>query len=189
MPLRNTPVQWGGAARALHWLMALLIIGTSIFVLHVNGSMPWFKSSPLTFITYIHWHKAAGLIALLLVLVRIGWRRRNVVPVTAPLAPFEALWSHRAHIGLYALMLLVPITGWLASSAFGSSTKFFGLFTVPGIIPKYKPLVAPTYWAHFALAWALLSLVIVPIIAAFWHHDRKRDNVLMGMLKGRPRPE
>jgi cytochrome b561 len=184
---RNTAVQWGGVARALHWLMALLIIGTSIFVLHVNDSMPWFQSTPLVFITYIHWHKAFGLLALVLVLVRLAWRKSGVVPQTAPLTPFEQLWSHRAHIGLYALMLAVPITGWLASSAFGSSTKVFGLFTVPGIIAKSKPLVAPTYWAHFGLAWALLALVVVHIIAAFWHHDRRRDNVLMGMWKGRPR--
>ncbi len=186
MPARNTPVQWGGVARALHWLMAALIIGTSIFVLHVNDSMPWFKSTPLIFITYIHWHKAFGLIALVLVLVRLVWRRSNIVPQTAPLTLTEKIWSHRAHIALYGLMLAVPVTGWLASSAFGSGTKFFGLFTVPGIIAKSKPLVAPTYWAHFGLAWALLALVSVHIIAAFWHHDRRRDNVLTGMWKGRP---
>lgn len=185
MALRNTTTRWGLGAKLFHWSLALIIIGTSVFMLHVNDSMPWFASSPLTFITYVHWHKAFGLLALLLVILRLLWRRTNPVPQTAPLTLREKLWSHRVHIALYTLMLIVPVSGWLASSAFGSATKVFGLFTIPGIIPKTKPLVAPTYWAHFGLAWLLLTVVSAHIIAAFWHHDRRKDNVLKAMWFGR----
>ena len=184
MALRNTNTHWGSVTKLLHWTLAALIIGTSIFVLHINDSMPWFKSTPLTFITYIHWHKAVGLIALSLIAFRIAWRLTNTVPKTAPLTDFEHKASHHTHIGLYILMVVVPVSGWIASSAFGSPTKFFGLFTIPGIIPKSKALVGPAYWAHFGAVWLLLAVVSFHIIAAFYHHHRRRDRVLKAMLPG-----
>ncbi len=187
MALRNTATSWGTGAKLFHWTIALLIIGASIFVLHVNGSMPWFKSGPAIFIKYIHWHKAVGLIILTLVVARLIWKWRNPKPVTAPLTPFEEKASRLTHGALYAMMFAVPLTGWIASSAFGSPTKFFGLFTIPGIIPKTKALVGPAYWAHFGLAWLLLALVSVHLVAAFWHHDRRKDNVLRAMWFGKGR--
>lgn len=185
----NGAVHWGSMAKLLHWTIALIIIGAAIFVLHVNDSTPWFKSSPTIFITYIHWHKAAGLIALALILLRLWWRRRQPVPQTAPLTPTEKRWSHRVHIGLYALMLGVPITGYLASSFFGSGTNFFGLFTLPSVLPKWKTGVAIGYWTHFVLAWSLLILVAGHAAAALYHHFVKRDRTLVAMLPGRSAAE
>jgi cytochrome b561 len=185
MPVRNTATQWGLVQKLFHWTIALLIIGTSIFILHVNDSTPWFKSTPEIFITYIHWHKALGLIALALVLGRLGWRLYGrVVPVTTPLTPFESKASHLAHLGLYLLMFLVPLSGWISSSAFGSPTKFFGLFVIPGIIEKNKEIVPYAYWTHFVLVWMLLALVAIHVAAALWHHFRKKDTVLRGMWFG-----
>lgn len=184
MGWRNTATRWGTGAKLFHWTLALLILGTSIFVLHVNDSTPWFKSSPLVFITYIHWHKAFGLLALVLVLGRIVWRRLNPPPTTAPLTPFEHKAATLAHKALYVLMVLVPLTGWLSSSAFGSPTKVFGLFVIPGIIPKTKALVAPFYWSHFVLVWLLLAVVALHIAAALYHHFNKRDATLRAMWFG-----
>ena len=180
----NSDTRWGALAKALHWIIALLIIGTSIFILHVNDSTWWFKSSPVIFITYIHWHKAAGLIALALILVRLAWRRSQPVPKTAPLTPAEQSWSHRVHMALYALMLIVPLTGWLSSSFFGSGTKFWGLFEIPSPLPKSKTGVAIFYWAHFTLAWSLLVLVTGHAGMALYHHFIRRDAVLRAMLPG-----
>ena len=125
-----------------------------------------------------------GLTLLTLLLLRLGWKWINPKPKTAELTPFEEKASRWTHASLYTLMFVVPMTGWIASSAFGSPTKFFGLFVIPGIIEKSKPLVGPAYWAHFGLAWLLLAIVSLHVIAAFWHHDRKRDNVLRAMWFG-----
>jgi cytochrome b561 len=84
-------------------------------------------------------------------------------------------------------MVLVPLSGWIASSAFGSPTKFFGLFTIPGIVPKTKSLVWIGYWSHFVLVWVLLAAVSFHIFAAFWHHSRRKDRVLRAMWFGRER--
>lgn len=184
MAMRNSLTTWGTGAKLFHWTMAALIIGASLFILHVNDSMPWFKASPLIYITYIHWHKSVGLIALALAVGRLIWKLRNPRPKTADLTPFEEKASKATHHSLYALIFIVPLTGWIASSAFGSGTKFFGLFTIPGIIPKMKALVGPFYWIHFGLAWFLLALVCIHIFAAFYHHDRRKDNVLRAMWFG-----
>lgn len=186
MAARNTHRAWGWVTKLLHWAMAVLIIGTAILVLHVNDSTWWFKSSAPVFLEYIHWHKAFGLIALVLLLIRMVWRWRGgpapVLPDASSAEEKAALWAHRS---LYILMLVVPLSGWVASSAFGSPTKFWGLFTVPGIIPTNKPLVGPAYWTHFILSWTLLSLVGFHVVAAFWHHLVRKDGVLRGMWFGR----
>ncbi len=184
MALANTRSGWGSLTKLLHWTIALLILGTAIFVLHINGSTWWFTSGPAIYIKYIQWHKAAGLIALALILVRVFWRRSQVVPQTAPLTPFEKLWSHRVHIAIYGFMLAVPLSGWMASSFFGSPTKFWGLFTIPSPLPKWKTGVAIGYWAHFLLAWSLLILVGGHIAAALYHHFIRRDRTLVAMLPG-----
>ncbi|ANY21083.1 hypothetical protein A6F68_02589 [Tsuneonella dongtanensis] len=184
MPAGNTDKAWGSVAKTLHWVIAALIIFTSIFILHVNDSTWWFKSSPMVFITYIHWHKALGIIAFVLIVLRIVWRRRNPVPQTAPLTVREKLWSHRVHIAIYVLMIAVPVTGFLASSFFGSGTKFWGLFEIPSPLPKWKFGVAVGYWAHFVLAWTLLTLVAGHIGAALYHHFVRKDRTLIAMLPG-----
>ena len=186
--LHNDDRRWGSIAKTFHWTMALLIVASSVLVLHVNDSTPWYESTPAVYLVYIHWHKAAGLLLLVLVVARLLWRRRGVVPRTAPLTPAEAKWSHRAHAALYALMLGAPLTGWLASSFFGSPTKFFGLFTIPSIAPKWQPGVDVFYWVHFVLAWSLLMLVAGHAAAAVYHHVRRRHDVLRAMLPfGTPR--
>lgn len=189
MVARNTSTTWGGVAKALHWTIAGLILFTSAFILHVNDSTYWFKSSPAVFITYIHWHKALGIIAFVLIVGRIVWRRCNPVPQTAPLTLREKMWSHRVHIAIYTLMVAVPVTGFLASSFFGSSTKFWGLFEIPSPLPKWKLGVAVGYWAHFVLAWGLLTLVAGHVAAALYHHFIRKDRTLAAMLPGGSAPE
>jgi cytochrome b561 len=184
MALGNTPTSWGGVAKALHWVIAVLIIGTAALVLHINDSTWWFKSTPKIFIQYIHWHKALGLIALVLIVVRVLWRRRNTVPRTTLLTAREELWSHRVHIVIYVLMVAVPVVGWLASSFFGNGTKFWGLFELPSPLPKSKTGVAVFYWVHFSMAWTLLVLVAGHVAMALFHHFVRRNGVLRAMLPG-----
>lgn len=185
MPLRNSETRWGAVSKWLHWLIALLIISASIIVWHANDSTYWFKSSAPVFLKYIHWHKALGLIALVLIALRILWRRSNPPPEVAELTEFEQRWSKRVHWGLYALMAIVPVSGWLSSSFFGSPTHFWGLFTVPGIVPENKDMVPFFYWFHFAVAWVLMVLVAGHVGGALYHHFKRKDRVLVAMLPER----
>ena len=184
MVWKNTAHRWGSVHKWLHWIIAALIIGTSLIILHINGSTWWFESGDLIFIEYIHWHKTFGLMALALIIARIWWRRRNPVPVTADLTAFEKTWSHRTHLALYAVMIALPLTGWISSSLFGSSTNVFGLFTIPPITPKYEPPLAFFYWTHFVLAWTMIALVTLHVGAALYHGFVRKDGVLRAMLPG-----
>ena len=184
MPLENSETHWGAVSKWFHWLIALLIISASLVMWHANDSTFWFKSSVKIFLEWVHWHKALGLIAFVLILFRVWWRRRQPVPQTAPLTPAEKKWSHRVHIAIYALMVALPITGWLSSSLFGSNVNVFGLFTIPPITPENKPMVGLFYWTHFVLAWALTTLVVIHVGAALYHHFSRKDRVLRAMLPG-----
>jgi cytochrome b561 len=182
MPLRNTETEWGSVTKFFHWSLAIIIIGSSAFVLHINDSTPWFKSTAQIFVMNINWHKLLGILALILILARLLWRRKGPVPHAASLTPLErkaSAWMHRL---LYILMVLVPITGWLSSSAFGSPVRVFGLFNLPLIWPEDRTLLPFFYWSHFGLSWALLTLVVLHIGAALYHHFVRKDDVLRSML-------
>lgn len=183
MSLKNSVKAWGSVSKALHWVMAAIILFASIYVLIINDSMPGFKSTPILFITGMHLHKTLGLLALALIFLRALWvftQKRPALPET--MSRNEKIASKIAHYALYALMIAVPIFGWLSSSAFGSPTNVFGWFTVGGIWPKDRERLPFFYYSHKYLAWTLLVLVAVHIVAALWHHIVRKDGVLRSML-------
>lgn len=183
MSLRNSPKAWGSVSKTLHWAMAAIIIFASIYVLIINDSMPGFKSTPILFITGMHLHKTLGLLALALIVLRALWvftQKRPALPET--MSRHEKIASKLAHYALYALMIAVPVFGWLSSSAFGSPTNVFGWFTVGNIWPRDREILPFFYYSHKYLAWALIVLVAVHIVAALWHHILRKDNVLRSML-------
>lgn len=183
MSLRNSARAWGSVSKTLHWAMAGIILFASLYVLIINDSMPGFKSTPILFITGMHLHKTLGLLALVLIVLRAVWvftQKRPALPET--MSRHERIASKIAHYALYALMIAVPVFGWLSSSAFGSPTNVFGWFTVGGIWPKDRAALPFFYYSHKYLAWTLLVLVAVHILAALWHHIVRKDGVLRSML-------
>ena len=106
-------------ARWLHWLMALLIIG------NLAGGL-LHDIAPRTIMPI---HKATGMLILTLTLLRFGWRLLNrPPPYPDSMANWERWASTLAHNALYALMILVPVTGWMMSSTGDWPLSFFGLF-------------------------------------------------------------
>lgn len=176
-----TPHKYPAALRALHWLIALLILGLIAVGWYMAG-LP--DDAPGKFAFY-PWHKSFGVLILLLVTLRLTIRWRSLIPeLPAALSRFEAgaaRWSHRL---LYLLMFLVPLSGYTMSSAGGHPINFFGL-EFAGLIPKNKPLAEFAHEAHEILAFTLLGLVLVHAAAAIKHRvvDRARGgDVLERML-------
>jgi cytochrome b561 len=101
-------------------------------------------------------------------------------------------WQRRAatasHVLLYALMLAIPLSGWLYSSATGVSVVYLGLVPLPDLVPKDKPLAAVLKGVHVGLNSALVLLVIIHAGAALKHHFIERDGVLARMLPLFARP-
>ncbi len=164
-------------AVTLHWLAALLIIGG--FALGL--SMVDLPFSPQR-IKYYSWHKWIGISVWLLAVLRLLWRLVSPPP---PLLPMPA-WQRRAaaatHYLLYALMLVIPLSGWLYSSAAGVSVVYLGLVPLPDLVAASKPLAANLKLVHKVLNVSLLILVLLHIAAALKHHLLDGDETLARML-------
>jgi len=178
---QSAPLHYTGTAKVLHWLVALIIIG--LFVL--GQYMSDLSMSPRKLQLY-SWHKWFGVTVFLLVLVRLGWRLMHQPPRLPEQMPkLQQLASHVGHTALYGLMLAIPISGWLMSSAKGYQTVWFGVLPIPDLLGKDKLLGDLLAELHGALNGVLMFIVVIHVIAALKHHFIDRDDVLKRMLPAR----
>lgn len=168
-------------AKALHWLMALLLIG----LLALGFVMTEMPLSPQKLQVY-SWHKWAGVTVFLLLLVRLAWRiTHRPPPLPWQMGKLQQVAAHLGHIGLYVLMLALPISGWLMSSAKGFQTVWFGVLPIPDLLPKDKVLGELLEEVHETLSWVLIVMLAAHVAAALKHHFVDRDDILTRMLPHR----
>ena len=86
---------------------------------------------------------------------------------------------------LYALMLVVPVSGWFMSQYSDSPINYFGLFEIGNLVEADKEMIAPLHTVHVNLGLLTLALVLLHVAAALFHEFRRRDGVLSAMLPGR----
>lgn len=179
----NSVNRYTSTAIALHWLVALLILIAFPLGLYVHEM----ALSPLK-LKLISYHKWLGVTIFLLAVVRIAWRATHVPP---PLATTIPLWQQRVahvlHLLLYLLMLLIPLSGWLMSSAKGFPVVYLGLVQLPDLVGKDKLLGDLLLEAHELLNFGLLALAGLHVGAAFKHHFIECDDTLLRMLPARKR--
>ena len=179
--LFNSPARYGAVAVTLHWLIAIVIIGQLIVGTYMHD-LP--DQDPSKFQLY-QLHKSTGITIFFLSLARLGWRMINIIPPLPAHMPTWQRWAaHGSHFLLYALMIAIPLSGWLRVSTdpIGIPTIYFGLFEVP-----HFPLVSETvtdvmHEVHEQLGNALIALLIAHVGAALKHHFWDRDTVLRRML-------
>ena len=175
-----TPTSSGytGTAKALHWLIVLLLIAQFIFA----WTMPHIgRNTPVT--TLISLHFTFGIIILAVAIVRLGWRLTHREPPPEDgLPPWQNLTAHIVHYLLYALLFVVPILGWINASWRGMPVEMFGL-ELPKLLPTRAPGWNWTGDVHGLLAnYAMLAMVGLHVAAALYHHFVRRDGVLKRML-------
>ena len=175
------PQQYTGTAKVLHWLVALLIIG--LFAL--GQYMSDLSMSPRKLQLY-SWHKWFGVTVFLLVLIRLGWRlTHQPPPLPAQMPKWQRTASHIGHTALYVLMLAIPLSGWLMSSAKGYQTVWFGVLPLPDLLGKDKQLGDMLAELHGALNGLMMLIVVIHALAALKHHFIDRDDVLKRILPSR----
>jgi len=172
-----------GTAIALHWAAAFLIACNVALGL----SMVDLPFSPQKFRWY-GWHKWIGITVFLLAAARLVWRTLHPPPAPVPMPPWQQRAASIAHGLLYALMLAIPISGWIYSSSTGISVVYLGLFPLPDLVGKDKALAETLKAVHVTLNFALAALVFVHVGAAIKHHWVDRDGVLPRMLPFLRRP-
>ena len=170
----------------LHWLVALALVGTFSLGLYMH-ELPL---SPTKLKLY-SWHKWAGVTIFLLVLIRLAWRLGHRPPELPPgMADWQRQASALVHGLLYVLMVAVPLSGWLMSSAKGFQTVWFGVLPLPDLIGKNEELGKALEAAHKLLNLTMASLVLLHVAAALKHHFIDRDGLLGRMsLLARPSPK
>ena len=177
--LRNSKNSYGWAARSLHWLLAVLLTGLFAlgwWMLTLDYYDPWYHQGPF-------WHESFGIVAFLLILGRILWRRADPPPpLESTLAIWEKFVAHWTHMALYALMFIIPFSGYFIGTAKGEAIDVFGWFKIPAIITKVEHMEDIAGAIHAYLAYALAGLVVMHALAALKHHFIDRNSTLIRMV-------
>ena len=180
--LRNSRESWGWLAMALHWAMAALILAAWPIGFAMTR---WFEDDLAQKFELYQLHKSLGVTILTLALLRLLWRLVNTAPeLPETLAGWEKRLAHATHWGLYALFIVLPLTGWLivSSSPIQVPTVVFGLVPVPHLTGPDEALFEVTQTTHQWLAWCFGVLLVLHIAAALKHHLVLKDQVLRRML-------
>jgi len=165
------------AAIALHWITAILIVAN----LTLGVSMVELPISPRKLHWYL-WHKTIGITVFLLTSARLGWRAFHPPPPQVPMPRWQQRATSLSHAALYTLLFLIPISGYLYSSATGVQVVWMGMVPLPDLVPKDKALGDALRIVHVTLNSLLVAVVCVHVAAALRHHFVDRDTVLARML-------
>lgn len=173
----TSAMRYSTPAIVLHWLVALLIFVAFPLGLYM-ADLP-LSPEKLKLFSY---HKWIGVTVFMLAGLRVGWRLTHTPP---PLPASVAGWQRRAsavaHGLLYLLILVIPISGWLMSSAKGVQTVWFGVLPLPDLIGKDKALGHLLEEVHETLNYTLLALVVLHVAGALQHHFIERQPFLQRM--------
>jgi len=179
MDATTTPYdRYSTGAIWFHWIIAALII-FNIIVGILHDPIPALRA-------LMGAHKAVGITVLLLSVGRIGWRLAHRPP---PLPAYLAAWERKTAVTVrslfYVLMLVMPLSGWLMSSASAHPRPiyWFGLFRIP-LLPVPHAVEPPASTTHAVLGYLFAVLVVLHILGALRHHFVLRDTVLTRVVPG-----
>lgn len=169
-------VKYNAGARALHWLIALLIIANLASGLLHDALEKTVNLMPT--------HKAIGMSVLALSLVRLAWRMAWTAPAyPTTMARLEVMAAKAVHVLLYVFMIGMPLSGWILVSPGKYPLSWFGLFDIPKLpVVKDSVLAGIGHEFHEIGGWLMLALVLGHAGAALRHHFVLKDGVLRRMM-------
>lgn len=176
MLMKNSTARFGLIAIIIHWVMAILLIALLALGLYMVG-LP----ISLEKLKFYGWHKEYGMIALALVIIRIGWRLTNLTPQLS-LPVLEKFAARTVHWAFYGFMFAMPITGWLITSAAGLPVSLFGVVVLPNLISPNEDLLQLFEEIHKWLGYGLIVTIVLHVSAALKHHFINKDDILRRML-------
>ena len=191
MSIKNTARNYGSFAKWLHWITALLFLlaYTAVYYRH------WFtvKDTPENW-TALQLHLSIGISIAVVLVLRIIWRIQNRQPEPEPGTRLEHLAAHVGHYALYAMMIIMVITGYIGT---GVNTEYFFLFDIPKfentwlfntLVSEtmgltFKAFEKPVDFIHKDIfgAWLTWMLILGHVMAALYHHFVKKDRTLYKM--------
>ncbi len=179
MQMSNTSAGYGLLAIVIHWVAAVAVIGLfalGFWMVDLSYYNDWYRRAPDI-------HRSIGVLLFGLMALRLFWRIFSASP--KPIAGhkrWETLSAHAAHALLYFLIFVATVSGFLISTADGSSVSVFGWFDVPSVTGQIKGLEDIAGVVHYWSTWALVALAAVHALGALKHHLVDRDETLRRIL-------
>ena len=193
MSLKNTADNYGSIAKWLHWLTALLFLGSYVSVYYRH----WFTEdkTPENW-TALQLHLSIGVTVGIIVILRIIWKFMNRSPDPVAGSKLEHLAAKSGHLALYAVMIIMPITGYIGT---GVNTEYFFLFDITsfkdtefflsnfGNTMTFKEFEKPIDRIHKQIMgeWFVWLLILGHVLAALYHQFIKKDRTLAKMTTGK----
>jgi cytochrome b561 len=167
-------------ARALHWFTAALIM-----IIIPLGLVIYFDLGGKLGDQIYDLHRSIGALVIPIVLVRIAYRLFHK-PARLPddISCIQRFMAHTTHWTLYALIIVQPFIGWIATSASRAPIPVFALFELPPIWAEQHGFSERMFVVHALIAFAIAVLVALHVTAALHHHFVRKDGILVRMIKG-----
>ncbi len=170
------PQRYNGLAQALHWITAAALCFLLPFVWVAEN----FPPGPVRVFWYLL-HESMGISVFLLVLLRLTWRWRHAAPPRHPgVGRVQEAFASLNHALLYAVLLVMPVTGYLMAGN-GQPVPFFGALSLPGFA-KNDALGVAANTVHVWGQFLVYGLIILHVAATAWHVAVRRDGLLERML-------
>jgi cytochrome b561 len=155
-------------AKYLHWAIAAMIVLQFVLANFAENA-----ATPLQELALLANHKSVGITIFLCAIARLAWRLQQGTPRPLPMPEWQLIASRISHWSMYALIFLLPITGWLTSSASAYSVSWFNLIPLPDLIAPDPELKEKLEEIHELHATLLAVIAIIHIAAALQHAIRK----------------
>jgi len=178
MQIRDTGMGYGVITLVIHWVAAAAIFGVIIFGLVMGRQETEVEKSQL-----IIFHASAGVIVFCLCLFRMYWRWRYFQPLPlGPASPIEVMVARVMALVLLFAGVAMPLIGWVAVSASGTSIELFGTYQLPAIVDPGERLAAVTSFLHRLGAYAFIAGLLLHMFGGFKHHFILKDKTLVRMF-------
>lgn len=168
---------YGTVSRVFHWITVLLVLVMIPVGLIMTQELPRELQDRLFIV-----HKGLGPIVLLVVLLRLGWRLMYPPPpLPADLPPMQRLAAGVTHWGLYVLLLVMGVSGYVRVTAGGFPLELLNALGIPPLLPKMEGVAAVAKAVHATAKSLLILLIAVHVSAAAYHALVRRDGVFLRM--------
>jgi cytochrome b561 len=175
---RQASLHYDDVAVGLHWLIAVFLIAQILFGWYLEY-VP--RGTPARSI-YVNFHKSTGLTLGLLILVRLYWRLTHPAPALPRFLPsWERMAARGNHLALYACMLIMPLSGYIASNFSKYGVKLFNVVSLPPWGFDDPSVYALFNGTHVVTSYLFVALIVLHIAAAI-RHAVLRDGVFPRML-------
>ena len=166
-------------ARAVHWLVAALAVIAVTLGWAIAGTP---RNTPQRDLLLLL-HRSVGLTILAAMVFRTGWRWRHPAPPLPPvLARLEIALARFTHLVLYLILIMMPFAGYLNAAAAGHAVSFFGVVSIPPVLPENDRLSQVAIAIHLVGQYPLYFFVALHVAGALFHGAIRRDEILERML-------